>query len=210
MVTGSIAVPGAVVMVNNDLSSAIQNRLMIQLFINEAITGEEFDIRLAADPDYVRNIRVLGMRLLVLRSFLDTTNRTAMDVVLYIKHNMASIASNCFGPPGKTYMVKDLTWPKLCIYNTEPDRTCAACGCGSCGCSSDGYDGYVDANGIPYYPAKYDPSYPYENHLYVYKYTNTGIFGNTYKSNDGTLCDTYYYRAGKTNFSGSGCRCVKK
>ena len=82
MVQGSIAVPGALVMVNNDLTPVIQNRLEIQLHIDESITGQTFDLRYAADPNYPHNVRALRRRIMVIRDFRDHTNREQMDIVL--------------------------------------------------------------------------------------------------------------------------------
>ena len=45
MITGSIAVPGAIVMVNDNLPNVNKNRLISQLHISETISGAEFDLR---------------------------------------------------------------------------------------------------------------------------------------------------------------------
>lgn len=214
MVAGSIILPGAVIMANDGLSDVVLSRLVSQLHIDETITGSEFDLRLAADPEYARNIRILQQRLLVLRSHLDTTNREVMDVVVYIKNAMVSVSCNCFGPPGKTYQLKNLNWGQLCIYHTVPDRTCRTgrtCSCSSgcsCGCYTDGYfDGYdLDA---PYYPARFDPAYPQENHWYAQQNRYPSIFGSNCNNTDATLCAVYYTVNGRIN-RGTGCRCVKK
>jgi hypothetical protein len=153
-------------MVNNDLSPSVQNRLVIQLHIDETITGQEFDIRYAADPDYPHNVRALRRRVLVIRDFRDGTNRAQMDVVLFFKSGMISVSQNCFGPPGQTYLLKDIYWGAICIYHTVLDRTCVNSSCGTCNayaCGGCGCDGYGPS---PYYPARYDPAYPAENHSY--------------------------------------------
>jgi len=196
MVIGSIALPGAVLMVNNDLSDSIQNRLVIQLHIDEVITGEQFDVRLAGDPDYVRNNRILRRRVMVVRNHQDTNNRLENDIVLFIKEGMASVTKSCFGPPGQTYLVKNLYWGALCIYNTDIDRTCkTACAGGGCGCPchySAAPDGYATNCNTPYYPATYDPNFPEENH----SYNNTrggcsGCGANCGQSPDKVLCGQY-------------------
>jgi len=171
MTAGSIAVPGAVVMINPNISDSIRNRLVIQLHIDEVITGQEFDLRFAANPDYVTHIRALRRRLMVLRDHQDHTNREFMDIVLYIKHALASVSVNCFGPVGQTYMVRDLYWGALCIFDTDINRTCRAYSC-SCSCNC-GYDGYCES---PYYPALYDPMFPQENHPYN-QIPNRSVYG---------------------------------
>jgi len=204
MVAGSIAVPGAIVMVNNNLPDVNKNRLISQLHITETITGEEFDLRLSLDPLYARNIRVTRQRLLVLRDHNDKTNRTEMDVVLYVKHDLASIEKNCFGPPGPTYMVNKLTWAQLCIYHTVPDRTCQGCSCSQSSFCV-GCDGYLPS---PYYPAIYDPMYPQENHDY-YQTTSLAPFGGEgCNSSDYCLCRTYTCTE-EGCIPGLDCRLVK-
>jgi hypothetical protein len=203
MVNGSTTIPGALVMVNTGLADSVLNRLAIQLHIDEIIDAETFDIRLAADPNYVYNVRTLRRRVMVTRTFQDLTNREYMDVVLYVKHGMASIAINCFGVPGQTYLVSNLTWGSICIYNTDPYRTCLSCGScsGSCGCC-DGYCG-----NSPYYPARYDPCFPAENHPYN-QVRNTGTFGRTYTNTDRCLCGQYQCSSDGC-IGVSDCRTVK-
>lgn len=171
MVTpGSVAVPGALIMINNDLSSSVQERIRIQLHIDEIITGQEFDLRFAADNNYPLNVRAMRRRVLVLRDHRDLTNRESMDIVMFFKSGMISISNNCYGPVGQTYRVRDVYWGAIGIYNTIIDRTCRTCAtCSSCGGPAYLYcDGYGRS---PYYPATYDPAYPAENHWY---YQSTG------------------------------------
>ena len=193
MAQGSIAVPGAVIMANNDISVTIRTQLEIQLHIDETITGQEFDLRVAAQPDYARSIRILRRRLMVLRDHRDSTNRSEMDVVIYVKHGLASVSQNCFGPPGQTHIIKNLYWGQLCIYHTVPDRTCAStCGCcgysGGCGC-----DGYGRS---PYYPATYDPNYPAENHTYNQTNSGCGCGADCDPTPDYQLCRQYWCSSG--------------
>jgi hypothetical protein len=209
MVTpGSIAVPGAVIMVNNDLSPVIQNRLEIQLHINESMTGSEFDLRLAANPNYARENRILRRRLLVIRDHRDTTNREEMDIVMFIKHAMASVTKNCFGPPGQTYLVRNLYWGAICIYHTVPDRTCnkrKSCDCNTSYFCSDGY------GKSPYYPAICDPMYPQENHWYN-QWRGGGCNGCGKSCNPQPtfeLCRQYDCRAGARCQPQLDCRLVK-
>lgn len=164
MVTpGSIAVPGALLMVNNDLSANVQNRLEIQLHIDETITGQEFDIRLAAEPNYPLYVRAGRRRIMVVRDHRDVTNRDSMDIVMFVKNGMISVTKNCFGPPGQTYRIQNVYWGALCIYHTVLDRSCRTT---CCSCGGPAYT-YCDGYGrVPYYPATWDPAYPQEYHNY--------------------------------------------
>jgi hypothetical protein len=134
MTKGSIAVPGAVVMVNNDLSPIIQQKLVSQLHIDQVLTGEEFDASVAADPSFVQTVRALRRRIMVVRNFRETNNRTLCDVIIFVKAALASVEKNCFGPPGSTHMVKNLTWGQLCIYDTDLNRSCQKHGTTPCNC----------------------------------------------------------------------------
>jgi len=179
-------------MINNDLTENTQNQLVIQLHIDEVISGETFDLRFAADPDYPITIRAQRRRILVVRDHRDSTNREEMDIITFLKSGMISVTKNCFGPPGQTYLMKDIYWGALCIYHTVLDRSCrTACG-PSCGCSchtpNDGYCGTS-----PYYPATYDPNFPAENHPYN-QYNSGGCIGcgsNCGPTSEHSLCGSY-------------------
>lgn len=181
-------------MINNDLTESTQNQLVIQLHIDEVISGETFDIRVAADPDYPRNVRALRRRIMVVRDHRDTNNREFMDVVFFLKNGMLSVTQNCFGPPGQTYILKDVYWGAFCIYNTDVNRTCHTT-CSTCG-------GWVSADGYgrsPYYPATYDPAHPQEN--FVYNQRRTGCNGC-----GGCCCsDPNYQLCGTYRCSSTGC-----
>ncbi len=111
--------PGAVIFVSIPLYTdgyySTLTNLKTQLFIAESMDGYEFDARVAADPNYPEIIRLTNKRILVLRDFSDLTNREQADVVIYIKHGLAGIEANKFGPPGATYPVKSLN-----IYQLIP------------------------------------------------------------------------------------------
>lgn len=97
--------PAAVIFVNNDLTDNVKSAIQRQLFINETITGAEFDARLESNPNYVDVIHASGVRVLVIRSFIELTNRTEADIVLFVKAGLASVLANKFGPPGITFPV---------------------------------------------------------------------------------------------------------
>jgi len=218
---GSIAFPGAAVMVNNDLSASVQNRLQIQLYIDETITGEELDMRIAADPSYVKNIRALRQRLLVMRDFRETTNRSEMDVVIFVRESMVYLEKNCFGPTGQAFALTNIYWGQLGIFDTNLHRSCKgeSCGCHEhheepCGCSSIpigslGCDGYGRS---PYYPARFDPEFPKENHWYNQINRATSVFGGYAcgQSPDRLLAKQYWCDAHGNVIPQIDCRLVKQ
>jgi hypothetical protein len=236
---GSIALPGALVMVNNDLSASVQNRLQIQLHINETITGQDLDLRIAADPGYPQSIRALQQRVMVMRDFRETANRTEMDVVIFVRESMVYIEKNCFGPTGQAFYLSNIYWGQLGIFDTNLHRSCKkeGCGCGkqeeakkdcgchgNCGCDTTckPYDkecnccgssgGIIVEDGrSPYYPARCDPKYPRENHWYN-QVQSTAVFGGCGcgQSPDRVLCRVYKCDADGHCVPLMDCRLVKQ
>ena len=98
-------IPSAIIFVNNDLTPSIIATLTRQLFLSDVMTGSEFDNRVAADPNYPTIIHLNGMRILVMRSFRDQTNRNLADVAIFIKAGLASIEFNKVGPPAGTISI---------------------------------------------------------------------------------------------------------
>lgn len=111
-----VAVPSAIVMVNQDLTAQVRAHIIKQLHISEAVFGAEFDSRIEADPDYVNVVKSQNMRILVERPYTELDNRTEADVVIFIKNGLASVLKNNFGPPGKTFPVLNLHWGQFCIF----------------------------------------------------------------------------------------------
>lgn len=99
----NLVAPAAVIFCNNEISDGTKSTIQSQLFVNETITGIEFDARIAADPNYINEIHGNGLKILVLRSLDETTNRHLADIVLLIRNGLASVMVNKFGPPGQTY-----------------------------------------------------------------------------------------------------------
>jgi len=108
--------PAAVIFVNNDLTANVQDMFVRQLHINSVIDGYVFDDRIAADPNYVRDLKILDMRLMVVRSFEELQNREYADVVCFYSHGLVKIEENKFGPPGQTYPLVNLDWGDLYIF----------------------------------------------------------------------------------------------
>ncbi len=100
--------PAAIIFINDDLSVFVQDTLVKQLYAKEAITGEEFDARVAADPNYTTAAKQAGFRILVIRDLSDTTNRELADIVIFVKAGLASVLENKFGPPGLTLPITTL------------------------------------------------------------------------------------------------------
>jgi len=113
----SIRPSGAVVFVNNDLTSNVQSFIVKQLHITEVIDGYTFDARIASDSDYLTKLCQLDLRIMVVRSFDELENRSLASVVIFVSHGLAAILENKLGPPGLTFPVVDLTWGKLCVFN---------------------------------------------------------------------------------------------
>jgi len=110
--------PAGIIFVNDDLTTSVQNALVKQLHISEVIDGYTFDARIAASSDYIDNIKLLDMRIMVVRSFEELDNRSLADVVIFVTNGLASVLQNNFGPPGITFAVLRLTWGQLNVFNT--------------------------------------------------------------------------------------------
>ena len=111
--------PGALILVNADLTLGVECPLERQLFIDETITSTEFLARIASDPNYVNEIHGNMLRILVTENFSDGYYpyiRGLADVVIFIKSGLAAIEKNKFDScpiPGETLPVDTLTMDKL-------------------------------------------------------------------------------------------------
>lgn len=105
--------PAGVVFVNADLTTNVQTVLVKQLQISEVTDGYSFDTVVASNSEYVNGLKRLNYRLLVVRSFEETTNRNLADVVIFVSHGLASVLMNKFGPHGITFPVSRLSWKQL-------------------------------------------------------------------------------------------------
>ena len=108
--------PAAIVFVNNDLTDSVQNMLVRQLHIDEAMDGYVFDNRVLSNPDYPNQIKRSNLRIMVVRSLFEIDNRQLADLVLFIKAGLASCLVNRFGPPGDTFKIIDITWGKFGLF----------------------------------------------------------------------------------------------
>jgi hypothetical protein len=103
-----------------DLDGYGKETIESQLYIHETMTGDEFDARVAADPNYPDIVHSFGFRILVIRPDLrDYTNRELADIVLFVKGGMVSVEKNNFGPPGLTLSLERLEIHQLLRYNNS-------------------------------------------------------------------------------------------
>ena len=112
-----VAVPAAIIFINNDLLPQPREFIMNQLLIDEWMTGDTFDSRVAADPGYPDSIHQLHRRIMVERDFRNHSNRELADIVVFIKNGMASVEVNKFGPPRPSFPVLNLHWGQLGIHD---------------------------------------------------------------------------------------------
>lgn len=111
----------AIIFVNNDLSPAVQATLSTQLMLTEVIDGYEFDQRIATNPNYPTEVHLNNLRVLVVRSFYETTNRSLADVVIFIKDGLAYVESSKFGPPGQCFPVARLQLEQLLTAQAQQE-----------------------------------------------------------------------------------------
>lgn len=106
-------ITSAIVFVNNDLTQNVQDALVRQLFIDEVMDGYEFDLRVSKDPNYPTIVHNNNLKILVVRSFYELTNRDLCDVAIFVKAGLAAIEQNKLGPHRGTHRVEKLTLYKL-------------------------------------------------------------------------------------------------
>jgi len=116
-----MALPGAIVFMNENVPEQVRDTLRKQLSITMLMDGVTFDGYIESYPTWPTQMRNHLERIMVMRSFRELTNRTLADVVIYVNNGMAAIETNKFGPPGLTYRVAELYWGKLMVY--EPPIT---------------------------------------------------------------------------------------
>lgn len=108
--------PSAIIVANNDLTDNVKDMLVKQLLIDEVVDGYTFDSLIDGYSSYIEDLKKTNKRLLVIRSYQDTFDRSLTDVAVFIKLGMAHVLHNNLGPHDITYRVVNLTWDKLCVY----------------------------------------------------------------------------------------------
>jgi len=85
---------------------------------NDGYDGyQNFDGYVALHPDFIVDIHRDKKRILVMRSMADFNNRELADVVIFMKHGMASILKNKIGVPTGTFPLLNLYWRQLGVYD---------------------------------------------------------------------------------------------
>lgn len=92
----------AIIVVNDDLTKQVRSVFTSQLALDEILTGKEFDARLAVDPTYPTNVRLMNRKILVVRNLSETFDRTVVDFVVFFKNGLVSVEHSKYGPPGFT------------------------------------------------------------------------------------------------------------
>ncbi len=112
--------PAALILVNNNLPTTVQDMLIKQLFIDIVLDGYDFDQAVLLNPNYALQIKEDNLRVIVMRDLSELNNRSLFDVVIYFRNGLISVFDDGVGPPGSTYPVVNITWEKLGIHNTWP------------------------------------------------------------------------------------------
>lgn len=96
--------PAAIIFINADMTASQIKNFEKQLYINETMSGTEFDARVVADPNYPEIVHGQDLRILVIRpDFRDYTNRELADVAMFVKQGLVAVEKNKFGPHDLTY-----------------------------------------------------------------------------------------------------------
>lgn len=90
--------------------------LQTQLFIDDTMTKDEFDARVAADPNYPLIVHLQMLRILVIvpqyndgYHYMAVPNIELADVVMFLHQGLADIEKNHLGPPGQNYDIQRMT-----------------------------------------------------------------------------------------------------
>lgn len=148
-----MGIPAAIVFINNDIVPQVINTIKNQLQITITQSGNEFDSNISNNENYIKTLKMLNERVLVIRPFDDYNNRDLADIAIFFKNGSVAIEKNNFGPPTINWRVADLHWGKLCIFAPVlTGQSCKGCDnccghsckkCGGCNCyckCSCGYD----------------------------------------------------------------------
>ena len=104
-----MSIPSAIIFINSDINDTSKELFTSQLMLHEIMSFEEFNNRVAADPNYPKIVNNSGSRIMVvLPDFRDFTNRDLADVVIFASHGQVAIEKNKFGPPRPSMRTLDL------------------------------------------------------------------------------------------------------
>lgn len=148
--------PTAIIFINADLNATSIATLRSQLYINQILTGEQFDAVIAVDPTFPDQIHLNGARILVIREeFYPYPNYDLADVVIFLKQGLAAVQKNNVGPPGLNLPLERLNiYALLRANNSQYVVILPQLPCGprySCGCYCHPRPGYRGIVGIEWY-----------------------------------------------------------
>jgi hypothetical protein len=148
--------PPAIIFINSDLNDTSKATLRSQLYINQIITGKQFDDVIAVDPTFPDQIHLNGARVLVIRDELyPYPNYDLADVVVFLKQGLASIEKNKLGPPKLTLSLERLNiYALLRGAGSQYVVILPSLPCGprfACGCYHHHCNGFRGIIGIEWY-----------------------------------------------------------
>src|ERR1700674_2295323 len=117
-INGDITYPSTnpVVFPGTDPKTSELTTLQTQLFIDDTMTKSEYDLRVAADPNYPLIVRLQMLRILVIvpqyndgYTYMNVPNIQTADVVLFLHQGLADVEINHLGPPGQNYDIQRMT-----------------------------------------------------------------------------------------------------
>ena len=101
-----------------DLNTISKLTLESQLYIQETITGDEFDTRIIIDPNYPAIIHSMNYRILVIKGDVNNhANNEYADIILFVKQGLVSVIKNNYGSPGLTVPLSKIEIHQLLRYN---------------------------------------------------------------------------------------------
>lgn len=116
--------PGTDVTAPNNTLTILQT----QLYIDDTMTKEEFDARVAADPNYPTIVHLEDLRILVIvplyndgYNYMNLPNMEFADVVMFLHQGLADIEFNRFGPPCQSFEVQRLNMYALLRAAQSPN-----------------------------------------------------------------------------------------
>lgn len=114
-----VAIPSAIIFVNEDISPSVRTHLTRQLFLTQTIDGYGFDSLVAGDPNYIATLKQMNQRVMVLRTFADRATISTWplaDIVLFVKQGIGAVEVNRFGPHGLSLSVLKIYWGALGVH----------------------------------------------------------------------------------------------
>lgn len=106
---------GAIIFANNDLTANVQSAIQRQLEITDTMDGYELNQRILANPNYPAIIHNTPLRILVIRSFNDYTNRALADIAIFVKAGLAYVEGGLNGPPATAFQVDRMQLDKVLV-----------------------------------------------------------------------------------------------